>query len=178
MASSSVSTSTPTLPRPTKSVWKDVERRKLSEKYHSQPPVVNGHLTDDAQDGESISSKDKDSISSKHEGSVSSKDIHHSAETESQGHLTPASSWADDVPNTSSSPTVSKSVPTPVIRPAPIPTVNPWLARQREQERKKQEESVQTTAVVIPPEPAKPVQPVKALPKANGVVGMYFLLQT
>jgi len=179
MTSSSASAATSSLPPPPKSVWKSVEYRKLPDTPSSHPPIpaiANGHFTDDTGDKESISSKDKDSVSSKHEGSLSSKDVQHSGDAESQGHLTPASSWADDVPHTSSPPP-PKSVPAPVIRPAPIPPVNPWFARQREQERKKWEESSQTVPAVIPPESAKPVQVPKPAPKANGVVGTFCVWQ-
>src|SRR5579859_3133944 len=66
--------------------------------------------------------------------SVSSKDITH-GETSSQGHSTPASSMADEAQLTSSTP------PAPAFRPAPLPAVNPWKARQEEMERKRWKES-------------------------------------
>jgi hypothetical protein len=161
----STSSVQPALPPAPKSVWKKPENKSSSDRANPPQPSLNGTTTDDSQDKDSVSSKDIT-----HESSVSSKDAHFESQ---EDHSTPASSWADETPAVASSPSPQKA--TPVLRPAPLPAVNPWKMRQEELDRKRWKESQEQPPVpiqqerVIPKAPTIATLPPKTNNKPNGV---------
>src|SRR5208282_2538962 len=125
------------VPAPLKSVWKKFTETNSSTTTSQN--LVNGHSTaDEAHERDSVSSKDI----AQGEGS-------------SQGHSTPASSMTDEAATINSPP--PPPAPLPVYRPAPLPQVNPWKARQEEIERKRWKESQET--------PPVPIQMDRVVPK-------------
>jgi La domain len=140
---------------PVKSVWKKVTETKDLNPPSALHTLVNGSSVDESHDRESISSKD----------------IAH-GEGSSQGHSTPASSMAGE--STQIGSPEEATTPTPIFRPAPLPAVNPWKARQEEAERKRWKDSQDAPIAPIPLDRAvpkqapQPLQP-KSTNKPNGV---------
>lgn len=192
MATSSQRNNTPA---PLKSVWKKFNDAKAAP--HSQQTVVNG-TTDEAHETDpctkrkdqskdsvtehipdknsKISSKDiiipESAVEAHEKDSVSSKDIAH-GESSSQGHSTPGSSLSDDV-QTTASPSPSET-PAPVYRPAPLPAVNPWKARQENMERKRWKDSQEAPPVPLQMDRVVPKPPANVSSKPgnhrpNGIV--------
>ena len=170
-STSSSSSVQPTVPSAPKSVWKRLDTKPTSSPSSNQlaQPSINGtsHPSEDSQDKDSVSSKDVTT----REGSVSSKDAHQESQ---EGHSTSASSWADETPTVGSSPSPPKA--TPVIRPAPLPAVNPWKMRQEELDRKRWKESQEQPLLPLQPDRVVPKPPaastsgtVKTNHKANGI---------
>jgi la-related protein 1 len=126
-----------------KSVWKKFNDSTASS---SSQPHVNG-ITDEAHERDS----------------VSSKDVAH-GEGSSQGHSTPASSMTENEIQPASP---TPPAPTPVYRPAPLPTVNPWKIRKEEMERKRWKESQETPLVPLPVERSVPKPPTSAASKPH-----------
>ena len=129
-----------------KSVWKKFNDSTASP---SSQPQANG-TTDEAHERDS----------------VSSKDIAH-GEGSSQGHLTPASSMTENETQPASP---TPPAPTPVYRPAPLPTVNPWKIRKEEMERKRWKESQETPPVPLPVERSVPRPPTSTSSKPHASV--------
>ena len=132
---------------PLKSVWK-----KFSEALPSNLPVPNTLGNDAADD-----SHDKDS--------VSSKDVIQGEGSE-HGQSTSGSSMADE---TQGSPPAQ-----PVVyRPAPLPVVNPWKARQEDRERKRWIESQEGPIAPLSMDRSIPKLPTNLPPRStklpNGV---------
>ena len=147
---------------PLKSVWKKFTETNSSAATSQN--LLNGHSTADE-------AHERDS--------VSSKDIAH-GEGSSQGHSTPASSMTDEAVTINSPP--RPAAPIPVYRPAPLPQVNPWKARQEEIERKRWKESQDTPPVPLQMDRVVPKPPTNASSKSgnkpNGIVksdGMFYL---
>ena len=122
-------------------------QKPFSKEKHQHPPV----------NGTSVDNQDKDSLSLKAtthgDGSL-------------QSHSTLAGSLTDEAQATSLA-----APPAPAYRPAPLPTVNPWKARQEEMERKRWKESQETPLTPLQMDRVVPKPPIaNSANKPNGLV--------